>query len=591
LQQSTRLCIARALSLPRPSILSKLSKLSKGLMPKAPFLGYSEKQNLFCFLCSYEDNSFARRAGFGWDKKHRYWVTPFADVAAKVLKRLPPKAAKIIATVKERERRRVLCSHAVAPEGLDGDQFAPSDHSYYPFQIAGIEYMLHQHSILLSDQMGLGKTIQVIGLCNLLWSTGDALSSVLIVCPAKGKSHWYATWDEWSLTEQSIDFVEGRRNEAAFKADVVIINYDLLTSYKKQLYAQKWDLVVLDEAHYIKNPDTQRARALVGHGYGPRAVEGIQARIKIATTGTPIVNRPIELFTALHYLDPIAWPRRFDFGKRYCGGYQGEWGWDFQGSSNAEELQYRLRATLMIRRLKQFVLPDLPPKVRQVIEIQDSGVEKYMKVENQLWGRVLDRLGEIDDSVLNEEQYRQAMRLLRGGDKLLFDQMSIARHETARVKIPFIIEHLHEAIESSGKVVCFCHHKVVVNALMAEFGEGAVKLDGSTSDRVGALARKRFQSEEGIKLFVGNIEAAGTVIDLTAASHVVFAELDWVPGNVTQAEDRCHRIGTVDSVLVQHLVLAGSIDAKMAETIVHKQGVIDNAIDDTDAAEVAVMLS
>ena len=156
--------------------------------------------------------------------------------------------------------------------------------------------------------------------------------------------------------------------------------------------------------------------------------------------------------------------------------------------------------------------------------------------------------------------------------------MSKQRLDSALEKIDYVIEHLTEALADGRKVVCFAHHKVIVRALQEAF-PGSVSITGETPMQQRQYAVDAFQDDAEVKLFIGNIQAAGVGLTLTAASHVVFAELDWVPGNVTQAEDRCHRIGQTDSVLVQHIVLDESLDARLAQSLVHKQNVIDSALD------------
>jgi hypothetical protein len=157
--------------------------------------------------------------------------------------------------------------------------------------------------------------------------------------------------------------------------------------------------------------------------------------------------------------------------------------------------------------------------------------------------------------------------------------MSALRHETALAKLPYVIEHLRDALESGEKIVCFAHHLDVIAALKAEFGAACVTLTGSTSVADRQAAVERFQNDPACTLFIGNILAAGIGITLTASSHVVCAELDWRPAMVTQAEDRTHRIGQRNAVLVQHVVFDGSLDAVMAKRIIAKQEIIDAALD------------
>jgi SNF2 family DNA or RNA helicase len=216
--------------------------------------------------------------------------------------------------------------------------------------------------------------------------------------------------------------------------------------------------------------------------------------------------------------------------------------------------------------------------IREAVNAERESAEHLEDLEAQV------ELAAADD---NPEAYQKAVDELSKGQRACFEGLSTLRLETARAKIPFIIEHLEEAIEESNKVVAFCHHKELVRAIADKFGEQAVQLVGDTSMEDRQAAVDRFQKDSGCKLFIGSIMAAGVGITLTAASHVVMCELDWVPGNVSQAEDRCHRIGQTDSVLVQHLVLEGSLDATIARRIIAKQEVIEKALDTIKTAHSA----
>ncbi|MHC4356630.1 MAG: C-terminal helicase domain-containing protein, partial [Planctomycetota bacterium] len=218
-----------------------------------------------------------------------------------------------------------------------------------------------------------------------------------------------------------------------------------------------------------------------------------------------------------------------------------------------------------------------------------NGATKQVKAESEAASRHADKTAELQARIElakasdDEEAYKAAVAELQEAARVMFTEMSRLRHETAVAKIPHVVEHVENAIGGSGKVVVFAHHKDVVNGLMDEFGDRAVKLTGETPMAQRQEAVDRFQSDPTIQVFVGNIQAAGVGITLTAASHVVFAELDWVPGNITQAEDRCHRIGQTNSVLVQHLVFDESIDANMAHALTIKQDVLDRALDRREA--------
>jgi hypothetical protein len=238
----------------------------------------------------------------------------------------------------------------------------------------------------------------------------------------------------------------------------------------------------------------------------------------------------------------------------------------------------------MVRRLKKDVLTELPPKVRQIVEVPANGCTGAIEKEKATWAGIRERLADLRLAVelakaKSEEEYLDAVNQLREGAQAAFEEFSQVRLETAMAKVPFVVDFLKEILESENKVVVFAHHHAVVDAIRSEFPDNSVVLTGRESQSIRQEAVDRFQADPGVNVFIGSITAAGVGITLTAASHVVFAELDWVPGNMSQAEDRCHRIGQMDSVFVQHVVLEDSIDARMARTLVSKQVVIDAAMD------------
>lgn len=465
------------------------------------------------------------------------------------------------------------------PDGLD----------YLPYQRAGIAYALSHNDVLIADEMGLGKTIQGIGILN----ADASLKRVLVVCPASLKLNWAREIEKWSVRPLTVAIVNGQTN---WTADVLIINYDILKKHHDALRMIKWDAMIVDEAHYAKNPKAQRTQELVGKN----KKGGIEARRRIFLTGTPIVNRPIELWPLVEVLDPNGLGKKFmSFALRYCGATRisiggGRMAWDFSGATNLPELQQRLRESFMVRRLKMDVLKELPAKRRQIIELPNTDEsEAAVDLENEQWELHEDRIAELRAQVelarINDDmvQYAECSAALKAAVSVAFTGMSAFRHQTAVAKVPQVIAHLNDAIAGSGKVIVFAHHLDVVQALMAAFGNAAVAVTGDVKVEDRQKAVDRFQNDPDCTLFVGNIRAAGVGLTLTAASHVVFAELDWTPGNVSQAEDRAHRIGQVNSVLVQHLVLEGSLDAKMVRTIVEKQRTIDKALDrETPAGEI-----
>jgi SWI/SNF-related matrix-associated actin-dependent regulator 1 of chromatin subfamily A len=424
-----------------------------------------------------------------------------------------------------------------------------------PYQADAISFALVRDNCLIADEMGLGKTVEAIGVSNTI----PRARHVLVVCPASLKTNWKREFQRWDVKQLSIEICNGSFPQT----DVVIINYEQLGQYDSEIHRKTWDLLIVDEAHKLKNEKAQRTINLLGArrwNEGRRIweieSEPVAALRKIFLTGTPILNRPAELWTLVHTLDPNGLGKyKSTFEKRYCDAHEGYWGWDKSGASNLDELNRRMQ-DFMIRRLKKDVLKELPSKRRQVIVLDTP--TKLRKIIEQ------------EKSLFEKAQVR--------GMKVAFTEISKIRKEVAIAKAPFVIEHILDLMESENKIVVMAHHHEVINRLASEFGSEAVVVDGRTPVRKRQSAVDRFQKDPDCKLFICSIQVGGTGFTLTASSTVIFAELDWVPGVMTQAEDRLHRIGQKDSVLVQHIVLDGSLDAHLIEKIVHKQRIVTSAL-------------
>ena len=358
-----------------------------------------------------------------------------------------------------------------------------------------------------------------------------------------------------------------------------------MKKYNDAIRAREWDILIGDEIHYVKNSKSIRAKELFGNR--KEGIKEIQARRKIFLTGTPLLNRPIELWTLLHALDRKGIGANWkNYVERYCAAYQSGFGWDVSGASNVDELQRKLRSTIMIRRTKEDVLKELPPKTRQVIIFQNNDkTEKHVNAEITFYDKEIANIEklqneyEIAKMTDDDAKYKETIDKLSYEKGILFTEISKLRHKTSVAKIPLIIEHIKNILETESKIVVFAHHHDVMNALYNEFKDIAVKLTGEDNLESRQQSVDSFQENENIKIFIGSIKAAGVGITLTSANIVIFAELDWVPGNISQAEDRLHRIGQKKNVLVQHLILDKSIDAKLIQTIISKQEMIDKVLD------------
>lgn len=432
--------------------------------------------------------------------------------------------------------------------------------------------------------MGLGKTVQVIVALNCI----PEAKRILIVCPASLKLNWRRELEKWLVRPRAI-LVADSKTFASLADGIVIVNYDVLHKHEEELRATEWDFLCCDEAHALKNPSARRTKMVFGakatakeKKNGAADIPGIVARYRILLTGTPIANKPVELFPLISYLDPITWSNEWKFKQRYCGAHYNGFGWEFNGASHLDELQDKLRSTIMVRRLKKDVLTDLPPKRRQVIEFPATGaLAKIIAAESEASDDMDSIEAEVELAAASDDPnaYESAVKKLQKGMQARFEDMASIRMETGRAMVPLALEHLREVVEEVGKVVVFGHHKEVLAAVKAEFGDAAVMIVGDTPMAERQANADRFQKDPGCTVIIGSFGAMGVGWTLTAAAHLVTVEQDWVPGNVSQAEDRIHRIGQRGSVLIQHLVIEKSIGATIMKRMVAKQDVIDKALD------------
>ena len=537
-------------------------------------LVFSTERNRYECLCTYETKHIPKEARFWWDPTNRVWHTDKKGNASKLWEYADGDLREELRLV-NKETFGSLEKSRADNSGFEPDK--PEGMEFMPFQKAGIEWILSRNSTLLGDQMGLGKTVEIIGAVNCL----PSVTHILVICPNSLKLNWKREIENWQTRNLPITVLSAEdkkdNRDIRVREGWTIINYDIMEKYA-EIQKTQWDFLAIDECHYIKNKNAKRsilAKAL-----------GNKAKIKVAMTGTPIPNRPIELWNVLNLLNPKEWPSYWKFAKRYANAFHNGYGWDVRGASNLEELQEKLRSTVMIRRLKKDVMKDLPNKLRQIVEISSEGYETVINNESIIHQQQLeiDRLTTESDK--NSADYEAVVERLKGLRRVMFEEMSRIRHETALAKVPEVIRYVKDVLENVDKVVVFAHHRDVLSQLeeeLVEYGTVVIHGDTKTTDRQAAV--DEFQINKSVRVFIGGIIPAGVGITLTASSTVVFAELDWVPGNITQAEDRCYRIGTTETVHVIHVVIDGSIDARLAKTLIEKQKVMDKALDNKPTEE------
>ena len=461
---------------------------------------------------------------------------------------------------------------------------------FYPFQKAGIQYALRTFQkqdagVLIGDEPGLGKTLQAIGVIN---SCPD-ISRVLIIVPMTLKSNWERELKRWLVRPMTI----GHANSDFFpRTDIVLIHYNILHKFTTRL-ANYWDLMIVDECHRLGNAKTRQTKCVVGYkpsrkeaDAGMVPTSGIPAKRKLLLSGTPFENRPAQLWPIVSYIAPNLFTSRSAFEKRYCGGHSNGYGWVADGATNLEELGDKLRGSgTMVRRLKKNVLTDLPPKTRQIVEMDTEGLEKAIEAEGRVW---IEHEEELEDAQVqielakasdSDDGFKKAVENLRQKTGIIFTEMARVRHETTMAKLPRMIEMLKDELEETDKVIVFAHHTDCLRQSAAAFPGECVLITGDTPQEDRDRLVQQFQNDKRTKLFFGSIRATGEGITLTAASTVIFFENDWTASKMAQCSDRAHRIGQKDNVLVKYYILPGTIDARMIQTWIHKEEILEKALD------------
>ncbi|MBT8428300.1 MAG: DEAD/DEAH box helicase [Gammaproteobacteria bacterium] len=504
---------------------------------------------------------------------------------------------------------RAMRGHAETVEAsatgdcADIDIPAPPGLEYLPFQKAAVAYIRdapRPKRVMLGDEPGLGKTVEAIG-----WLNFQEASTALVVCPANLRINWQRELERWLVLPRQIYLVDSNK-EPPPDAEIVIVNYDRLARGRvhESLMGWWWEVLICDEAHSLKTPDAKRTVAVLGHtGNKKKKLPpryGLIHRCKtfLPLTGTAMLNRPIEIWTLAHALDPLGFQDKHAFAKRFCGGKQKRIGWDrekrapkmawdYSGASNLAELQDRLRGRCMVRRMKRDVLHELPPKRYEILVLDPRGSHGAIARQLAAWrarpGAARMEAAERAAQGKDRARYEAAVAELEAELEVAFDELSAERQRVAMAKTPHVVDHVKGLLDAHAipKLVVFAHHHAVIDALAEAFAGQAVTLDGRTEPDARQSAVDRFQAPDGPRLFIGGIRAAGEGITLTASSHVVFAELDWTPARNEQAADRCHRIGQRNMVLIQQLVFDQSLDALIAKTLVSKSKIAEQVLDVT----------
>lgn len=424
-----------------------------------------------------------------------------------------------------------------------------------PYQIEGAEFLAKRNFALLADDMGLGKTAQLIHAADMVGA-----KKILVICPAVARINWQREFSEFSIYSRDFKVCNTLNDEIA---ENCIVSYKFATENFELLKGIPWDLVVCDESHKIKEPEAQGTQRI----YGKNGIIRVSDRLW-CSSGTPAPNHAGELWPLLYTFGATALPYE-DFINRYCKTrptfYGGKRGIKIDGTKaeSFPEIK-KMLSEIMIRRLKKDVLKDLPKVSFERIYVEGSPLPETIA---------------IDLSIIKREEGYLAESIAIAGDQLEFvlgrisSSVSVLRRYVGLQKVKAIAELVKSELEDNAyeKIVIFAIHTDVIAHLKHELRDfGAVVLNGKTSPKYKQEAIDSFQNKKECRVFIGNIDAAGTAITLTAAHHVLMAEWKWTPGDNAQAIDRVNRRGQTLPVTVRFANLADSIDENVNSVVERK---------------------
>ena len=432
----------------------------------------------------------------------------------------------------------------------------------YPYQEIAVAFLEERdktsRGALVGDQPGLGKTIEALS-----WLSLSPKRPVLVITQASIKRNWYREIEKW-LPNSTIQILNQGKDTIDSDADFVIINYDLIwrKGIEEQLLKRKFPVVIYDEVTSIKEPSAKRTKTAKKLGR--------RAEFNIGLSGTPILNRPIEFYNILNLIDPKQFTSHFKFGMRYCNGFHNGFGYVFKGSSHINELREQIKP-LMIRRLKEDVLTELPAKSRRTIYIDMPGkyYQEYIAAENNL----VETLQGLPSGKVSQEYEDSRMWVL--------SKLNYLRHIVGLSKAEEAEEIIKNFVDAGEKLVVFAHHHDVMD-LMDEYltkdKVNHVKVDGRTELTNRQTAIDTFQNDPKCMVFLAST-AMGMGVTLTAASNALFVERQWTPGIEEQMEDRLHRIGQTNGVLIHYMQVEHSLDEKMDRLVENKRAVLNEVLD------------
>lgn len=418
-----------------------------------------------------------------------------------------------------------------------------------PYQLEAVKFAIERlkkfNSVYLGLDAGLGKTICAALLSNFY--NAKAPTKIFYVCPPFLTTNTDSEFSIWCHTKNLYLIPDSKLSRKGTSAKTVEDIKNALTLWPGET------VLIVDEAHRFKNASTGRTKVLL------KKVLPLFEKI-IWLSGTPIPNgRPVEIWPIMLHSAPEVFGKEFfrNYGLKYCGGFQHDYGWDFSGFTNRKEWKARIQRSFMIRIRKSAL--DLPPKLEGLLVVGEGLPPVVSRVESEIL-----RAYSKEDLMAGKLAAREGAAALH-----LATYLRLLGEYKVKYAVP-IIEQILE--ETTDNLLIFAVHKETIAKLRYELSDyDPLVIDGDVPVSKRQAIVKTFQESKDRRVFIGNIQACGVGFTLTKANRVIFTEFSWVDGENTQAADRAHRIGQKETVQVQYVVLKDSIDRQRMEVLLKKR--------------------
>lgn len=512
---------------------------------------YKDKEQRFIARVDFRNREIPKRAKFRWCPVSKTWYTESLAVAVRLREYFDDLA-----------RSRLKGSLIDSTPWSGRPPLAPEGLLAKPFQLEAAQTALSSTPFYYGADPGLGKTIVAALVAECFGG------NVIYICPPFLVSNVQAEFQKWapSLITEIYQHPISKRHAELMQANVVIIPDSLLTRDHVRVFLQNFQghLLIADEAHRFKNFSAQRTKALFSY-------TSLFER-HLLMSGTPMPNRPLELYSILSHFAPetIDFMSEHDFAVKYCGAYETEFGWDYNGGSEEDTKALARRVVMpsgpfMLRHKKKLL--NLPPKITEMFTVSHDMSASLKKLNHT----IKEAYGTHDDAM---------KQLIARAQNVSEDELHLGtyRRMLGLEMVAPAAEFIKNVIEESGEaVLVFAYHKEVIATLreeLKEFLPFVITGETPVDDRQKIV--NRFQKDKDKLLFIGNYIAAGIGFTITKATRVIFVEFSWTPADNEQASDRAHRIGQTGSVLVQYLVFKDSMHQLMLDTVLRKSRAIQH---------------